>query len=78
MEYLTGPNPAVNLVRQVNLNIGRGLNTHFWWDVRNLESSWDDFNFDTIESIPDFAKLLAQPQSRSLTTCRQRQHTSTP
>jgi len=57
MEYLTGPNPAVNLVRQVNVNIGRGLNTHFWWDIRNL-SSWEDFNLDTIEDIPDFAKLL--------------------
>ncbi len=57
MEYLTGPNPAVNLVHQVNVSMGRGLHTHFWWDIRNL-SSWDDFNLDTIEGIPDFAKLL--------------------
>ncbi|KAL8937006.1 MAG: hypothetical protein Q9211_003910 [Gyalolechia sp. 1 TL-2023] len=56
-KYLTGPNPAVNLVERVNIMNGYGQHTHFWWDIRNL-TSWDDFNLDTIYDVPGFSSLL--------------------
>ncbi|KAL8918913.1 MAG: hypothetical protein Q9172_005208 [Xanthocarpia lactea] len=56
-KYLTSPNPAVNLVERVNIMNGYGQHSHFWWDIRNLET-WDDFNLDTIHSIPGFQGLL--------------------
>ncbi|MCJ1242149.1 hypothetical protein MMC14_010156 [Varicellaria rhodocarpa] len=56
-EYLTGPNPAINLVQQVNTVLGRGLHSHFWWDIRNLHT-WEGFNLETIHAVPDFSKLL--------------------
>ncbi|KAL9135624.1 MAG: hypothetical protein Q9175_003186 [Cornicularia normoerica] len=52
MEYLTGPNPAVDLVEK--LASGLGHHVHCWWDIRNLEE-WEDFSLDTILSIPDFS-----------------------
>ncbi|KAL8764929.1 MAG: hypothetical protein Q9209_007822 [Squamulea sp. 1 TL-2023] len=55
--YLTSANPAVNLVERVNVMNGYGQHSHFWWDIRNLET-WDDFNLDTIHSIPGFSQLL--------------------
>ncbi|KAI9798188.1 MAG: hypothetical protein M1833_004937 [Piccolia ochrophora] len=59
LEYLTGTNPSPALVRQLNINTGRGSGqTHFWWDVRNLRS-WSDFNFETIDSIPGLMRLLS-------------------
>lgn len=39
-KYLTGPNPAVNLVERVNIMNGYGQHSHFWWDIRNL-TSWE-------------------------------------
>ncbi|KAL8697671.1 MAG: hypothetical protein Q9201_007004 [Fulgogasparrea decipioides] len=56
-KYLTGPNPAVNLVERVNVMNGYGQHTHFWWDIRNL-TTWDDFNLETIMAIPSFDTLL--------------------
>lgn len=59
LEYLTGPNPSPALVRRVT-SAGRGINTHFWWDVRNLRS-WSDFTISTISSIPGLLPLLQIP-----------------
>lgn len=58
-EYLTGPNPAVNLVsNQANVILGRGQQMHAWWDIRNLEV-WEGFDLKTIKAIPDFEKFLS-------------------
>lgn len=57
-DYLTGSNPAVNLVRQVNTVLGRGMHMHFWWDIRNLRT-WEDFNIETINEVPSFPELLS-------------------
>ncbi|KAI4226733.1 MAG: hypothetical protein L6R40_008268 [Gallowayella cf. fulva] len=54
-KYLTGANPAVNLVERV-MN-GHGQHSHFWWDIRNLET-WDDFNLETIHAVPGLQGLL--------------------
>ena len=59
LEYVRASNPAVNLVRQVNRTIGK-LNTHFWWDIRNLDT-WDDFNLEGIMAVPDVGRLLDMP-----------------
>ncbi|EON65284.1 hypothetical protein W97_04522 [Coniosporium apollinis CBS 100218] len=59
MSYLTASNPSPALVRRVT-TVGRGVNTHFWWDVRNLRS-WTDFNMSTISSIPGLLPLLNIP-----------------
>ncbi|MCJ1440662.1 MAG: hypothetical protein MMC23_001148 [Stictis urceolatum] len=62
--YLSAPNPAIDLVRQVNMINGRGMHQHFWWDIRNLES-WDSFTLSTIHAIPSFPQLLSIPINRS-------------
>ena len=64
IEYMNGPNPAVSLVRQVNRVIGRGMHSHFWWDIRNLEV-WEDFSLDTIMAIRGFPELLNIPINES-------------
>ncbi|KAL9612638.1 MAG: hypothetical protein Q9167_002765 [Letrouitia subvulpina] len=56
-KYLTSANPAVNLVERVNISSTHGPHSHFWWDIRNL-TTWEDFNLETIHSIPDFTSLL--------------------
>lgn len=56
-QYLTGSNPPVNLVSQINIILGRGHQMHSWWDIRNLKV-WDGFNLETIKAIPDFDKFL--------------------
>lgn len=56
-QYLTGPNPPVNLVPQANIILGRGHQMHSWWDIRNLKV-WDGFDLETIKAIPDFDKFL--------------------
>ena len=60
-EYLTGPNPPVNLVGQDSGCIGRGIHPHSWWDIRNLRK-WEDFTLETIHAIPGvprFSNLLS-------------------
>ncbi|KAI9791748.1 MAG: hypothetical protein M1816_003558 [Peltula sp. TS41687] len=55
---LTSPNPSPSLVRQINMNSGRGSGqTHFWWDIRNLRA-WSDFGLETIDQIPGLMRLL--------------------
>ncbi|KAH7552716.1 hypothetical protein BM1_08667 [Bipolaris maydis] len=59
VEYLASPNPSPSLVRRVT-SAPRGINNHFWWDIRNLRS-WEDFNITTIKSIPSVLPLLEVP-----------------
>ncbi|KAF2645047.1 hypothetical protein P280DRAFT_186455 [Massarina eburnea CBS 473.64] len=59
LEYLTSTNPSPGLVRRVTAQ-PRGVNTHFWWDIRNLRS-WTDFNISTITSLPSVLPLLEVP-----------------
>ena len=57
MSYLTSPNPAPALVRQLNIHV-RDTNTkHFWWDVRQIRP-WTTFTPTTISSIPGLHALL--------------------
>ena len=64
LEYLRGPNPPVDLVRQTSRTLGRGMHSHFWWDVRNLQP-WTDFTLDTIMAVPAFPDLLNIPVNSS-------------
>lgn len=57
LSYLTEPTRPINLVRQLTISPGRGLNNYFWWDVRNVRS-WETFSLDTISSIPGLLPLL--------------------
>jgi hypothetical protein len=57
LDYLTQPTQPVNLVRQLTFPTGRGLNSHFWWDIRNLRS-WESFSVQTMSNIPDLLSLL--------------------
>ena len=57
MDYLSKSTQAVNLVRQLNINPGPGLQSYFWWDVRNLRT-WGDFNIQTISEVPGMMELL--------------------
>lgn len=57
LNYLTQPTQPVNLVRQLTLASGRGLASHFWWDVRNVRP-WASFSLDTMSTIPDLLTLL--------------------
>jgi hypothetical protein len=57
MSYLTSPNPAPALVRQLNIHM-RDTNTkHFWWDIRQIRP-WTSFTPATISSIPGLHALL--------------------
>ncbi|WPH01997.1 Hypothetical protein R9X50_00485100 [Acrodontium crateriforme] len=56
LEYLTAPNPTPSLVHRT-VESGRGLNTHFWYDVRNVRA-WTNFNTDAISSFPILQQLL--------------------
>ncbi|MCJ1307500.1 hypothetical protein MMC25_001146 [Agyrium rufum] len=40
--YLTSPNVVVHPIQQTTSIMGRGLQKHFWWDIRNVDT-WDDF-----------------------------------
>lgn len=65
LTYLTEPTQPINLVRQLTISPGRGLNNYFWWDVRNVRC-WDTFSFDTISSIPGLLPLLTFSVDTSL------------
>lgn len=57
MSYLTSPNPAPALVRQLNIHV-RDTNTkHFWWDIRQIRP-WTPFTPSTISCIPGLHALL--------------------
>ncbi|EMR81671.1 putative sialidase protein [Botrytis cinerea BcDW1] len=55
--YLTSPNPAPALVRQLNIHVRDTNAKHFWWDIRQIRP-WTSFNTTTISSIPGFHDLL--------------------
>jgi hypothetical protein len=61
LSYLTAANPSPNLVRHINMSIGRSIrdhgNTHFWWDIRSLRS-WKSFNLESLHSVPHLTQLL--------------------
>ncbi|KAF2473326.1 uncharacterized protein BDR25DRAFT_130872 [Lindgomyces ingoldianus] len=59
LEYLTCPNPSPALVRRVT-SVGRGMHSHFWWDIRNIRQ-WADFNMSSVTSIPGVLPLLEVP-----------------
>lgn len=66
LRYLTEPTQAVNLVRNLTFAPGRGLHSHFWWDIRNLRS-WSSFSLATVNSIPGLTQLLTTPVPEHLT-----------
>ncbi|CAG8955414.1 hypothetical protein HYFRA_00010278 [Hymenoscyphus fraxineus] len=55
--YLTSPNPAPALVRQINIHIRDSSAKHFWWDIRQIRP-WTSFNPTTINNIPGLSALL--------------------
>ncbi|KAG9233533.1 hypothetical protein BJ875DRAFT_463984 [Amylocarpus encephaloides] len=57
MAYLTSPNPAPALVRQLNTYIRDTTSKHFWWDIRQIRP-WTSFNPTTISQIPGLSALL--------------------
>ncbi|PSS20092.1 hypothetical protein M430DRAFT_34478 [Amorphotheca resinae ATCC 22711] len=57
MSYLTSPNPAPALVRQLNIHIRDTNAKHFWWDIRQIRP-WTSFTTSTISSIPGLHDLL--------------------
>ncbi|EKD16837.1 uncharacterized protein L3040_001120 [Drepanopeziza brunnea f. sp. 'multigermtubi'] len=57
MAYLTSPNPAPALVRQLNIHLRDTNSKHFWWDVRQIRP-WTTFNPVTIAAIPGLQALL--------------------
>ena len=57
LSYLTAPNQAIKLVRNVNVVPTRGMHDYFWWDIRNLRS-WSSFSLPTFNSINGLTKLL--------------------
>ncbi|KAE8452330.1 hypothetical protein EG329_001030 [Mollisiaceae sp. DMI_Dod_QoI] len=57
LTYLTSPNPAPALVRQLNIHIRDSSTKHFWWDIRQIRP-WTSFSLSTIQSIPGLHSLL--------------------
>jgi hypothetical protein len=57
MSYLTSPNPAPALVRQLNIHVRDTSAKHFWWDIRQIRP-WTSFTPTTISSIPGLHALL--------------------
>jgi len=57
LAYLTQPTQPINLVRHLTFPTGRGLSSHFWWDVRNIRP-WKSFSLQTMSTIPDLLTLL--------------------
>jgi len=55
--YLSAPNPAPSLVRQLNIHLRDPAAKHFWWDVRQIRP-WTSFTPSTISSIPGLLALL--------------------
>ncbi|KAG9248782.1 hypothetical protein BJ878DRAFT_287091 [Calycina marina] len=57
MAYLTAPNPAPALVRQLNVHVRDPSAKHAWWDIRQIRP-WTSFTPTTISSIPGLHALL--------------------
>ncbi|KAI4761553.1 hypothetical protein E4T52_06362 [Aureobasidium sp. EXF-3400] len=54
--YLTLPNPASNLVKQVQ-GPDQARDPHYFWDVRNVRE-WPAFKLQTMFDIPELRSLL--------------------
>lgn len=65
LRYLTAPTQPVHLVRNLACPGGRSSQHHFWWDIRNLRR-WSSFSLATVNSIPNFTKLLTTEISKQL------------
>ncbi|KAK0618094.1 hypothetical protein B0T17DRAFT_618726 [Bombardia bombarda] len=63
--YLTSPNPAPSLVRNISFPLRDPHTKHFWWDVRQIRP-WTAFNASTILSIPGASACLSVPISTAL------------
>ncbi|OTA38090.1 hypothetical protein BTJ68_02005 [Hortaea werneckii EXF-2000] len=59
LEYLTAPNPTPSLTQRT-AETNRGLNTHFWYDVRNVRA-WSDFQIETIAAVPQLLDVVRVP-----------------
>jgi hypothetical protein len=56
LQYLTLPNPASNLVKQVQ-GPDQARDPHYFWDVRNVRE-WSAFKLQTMFDIPELRSLL--------------------
>ena len=67
LEYLAAINPTPALAQRT-IEPSKGLNTHFWYDIRNVRS-WADFTVSTIAAVPQLLDVLRVPVlKRSLPT----------
>ncbi|OTB02460.1 hypothetical protein M426DRAFT_322564 [Hypoxylon sp. CI-4A] len=65
MNYLTSSNPAPSLVRTISFPLRDPHTKHFWWDIRQVRP-WNNFNLNTILSLPGASELLNCPIPQSL------------
>ncbi|EAQ92788.1 hypothetical protein CHGG_01023 [Chaetomium globosum CBS 148.51] len=63
--YLTAPNRAPSLVRNLSFPLRDPNTKHFWWDVRQVRP-WTDFTASSILSMPGAAGCLSTPVSSAL------------
>lgn len=60
INFLTAPNPAASLVRNISFPLRDPSIRHFWWDVRNVRS-WTSFTASAVLSLPGARALLTTP-----------------
>ena len=65
MSYLTSPNPAPALVRNISFPLRDPHTKHFWWDIRQVRP-WAAFGSSALLALPNAAALLSCPVPASL------------
>lgn len=60
IDFLTSPNPAASLVRNVSLPLRDPSIKHFWWDVRSIRS-WSSFSVSSVLALPGASAMLTTP-----------------
>ncbi|KAJ6445492.1 sialidase [Purpureocillium lavendulum] len=60
INFLTAPNPAASLVRNISFPLRDPSIRYFWWDVRSVRS-WNSFNAAAVMSLPGARALLTTP-----------------
>lgn len=60
LNYLTAPNPAPALVRNISFPLRDPQTKHFWWDIRQVRS-WSAFSAGGLLSLPGAASVLSCP-----------------
>ncbi|KAM4067007.1 hypothetical protein HRG_001017 [Hirsutella rhossiliensis] len=60
VDFLTCPNPAASLVRNISLPLRDPSIKHFWWDVRSIRS-WSSFNASAVLALPGASAMLTTP-----------------